>query len=43
MIMKDGDPAVVRAVLAHVRWPARVLLPRTAARSYARYARRLRG
>ena len=43
MIMKDGDPAVVRAVLAHVRWPARVLLPRMAARSYARYARRLRG
>ena len=43
MIMKDGDPAVVRTVLAHVRWPARVLLPRMAARSYARYARRLRG
>nr|WP_246324765.1 hemerythrin domain-containing protein [Petropleomorpha daqingensis] len=42
MIMKDGDPEVVRGILAHVPALARTLLPRTAPRSYARYARRLR-
>jgi hemerythrin superfamily protein len=42
MIMKDGDPDVVRTMLSHVPPPVRVLLPRMAPRSYARYARRLR-
>jgi hypothetical protein len=42
MIMKDGDPEVLRTILSHVPAPVRVLLPRMAPRSYARYARRLR-
>jgi hemerythrin-like domain-containing protein len=42
MLMKDGDPEVVRTILSHVPPPARVLLPGVAPRSYARYARRLR-
>jgi hemerythrin-like domain-containing protein len=42
MIMKDGDPEAVRTILSHVPPSARVLLPRLAPRSYARYARRLR-
>jgi hemerythrin superfamily protein len=42
MIMKDGDPEVVRTMLSHAPPPVRVLLPRMAPRSYARYARRLR-
>jgi hemerythrin-like domain-containing protein len=42
MIMKDGDPEVVRGMLAHAPAVARALLPRTAPRSYARYVRRLR-
>jgi iron-sulfur cluster repair protein YtfE (RIC family) len=42
MIMKDGDPEVTRAMLARAPVPMRILLPRLAPRSYARYARRLR-
>jgi hemerythrin superfamily protein len=42
MIMKDGDPEVVRTMLSHAPPPVRALLPRLAPRSYARYARRLR-
>jgi hypothetical protein len=42
MIMKDGDPAVIRTMLSHAPPPVRVLLPRLAPRLHARYARRLR-
>jgi iron-sulfur cluster repair protein YtfE (RIC family) len=42
MIMKDGDPEVIRVMLSHTPPPVRVLLPRVAPRLYARYARRLR-
>ncbi|WP_448624095.1 hemerythrin domain-containing protein [Geodermatophilus sp. URMC 64] len=42
MIMKDGDPEVIRTMLSHAPPPVRVLLPRVAPRLYARYARRLR-
>jgi iron-sulfur cluster repair protein YtfE (RIC family) len=42
MIMKDGDPEVIRVMLSHAPPPVRVLLPRVAPRLYARYARRLR-
>jgi hemerythrin-like domain-containing protein len=41
MLMKDGDPAVLRAMIGHAPPPVRVVVPRVAPRLYARYRRRL--
>jgi hypothetical protein len=41
MLMKDGDPAVLRAMLAHAPRLPRMVLPTVAPRVYGRYARRL--
>jgi hypothetical protein len=43
MIMYRADPEVVRGMLAHAPLVPRVVVPRLARRSYARYARRLHG
>jgi hemerythrin-like domain-containing protein len=43
MIMKDGDPEVIRQMLSHAPLPVRVLLPRLAPRAYAKYVRRVHG
>ena len=43
MIMKDGDPAVIRGLLAELPLVPRLLLPRMAPRAYARYTRRVHG
>jgi hypothetical protein len=41
MIMKDGDPEVIRGLVAELPLVPRLLLPRIAPRVYARYVRRL--
>src|SRR4051812_23775934 len=41
MLMKDGDPEVLRAMLAHAPRLPRMVLPTVAPRVYGRYARRL--
>jgi hemerythrin-like domain-containing protein len=41
MLMKDGDPEVLRAMIGHAPPPVRVVVPRIAPRLYARYVRRL--
>ena len=43
MVMYRADPEVVRGMLAHAPLLARLLMPRLAPRTYARYARRLHG
>ena len=43
MVMYQADPEVVRGMLAHAPLLPRVIVPRLAPRSYARYARRLHG
>jgi hemerythrin HHE cation binding domain-containing protein len=43
MIMKDGEPDVIRSILAHAPLPVRLLLPRVAPGIHRRYARRLTG
>jgi hypothetical protein len=43
MFAYEGDPAVLRAMLAAAPPPARVLVPRLAPRAYARHASRLYG
>ncbi|WP_327365098.1 hemerythrin domain-containing protein [Streptomyces sp. NBC_01217] len=41
MVMYEGDPDVVKAVLAHAPLPARLLMPVIAPRLYASHARRV--
>ncbi|MEV8558400.1 hemerythrin domain-containing protein [Streptomyces sp. NPDC051917] len=43
MAMYEGDPAVVKAVLAHTPLPIRLLVPVIGRRRYASYARRVHG
>jgi hypothetical protein len=43
MIMKDGDPEVIRGILAKAPLVPRLLLPVVGPRAYARYARRVYG
>ncbi|WP_225854293.1 hemerythrin domain-containing protein [Micromonospora sp. ALFpr18c] len=43
MAMYEGDPAVIKAVLAHAPLPARLLMPVIAPRSYAAHAKRVYG
>jgi hemerythrin-like domain-containing protein len=43
MIMKDGDPEVIREMLSHAPLVPRLLLPFVGPRAYARYARRVYG
>jgi hemerythrin-like domain-containing protein len=43
MIMKDGDPEVIRGMLANAPLLPRLLLPFVGPRAYARYARRVYG
>ncbi|MFJ2297133.1 hemerythrin domain-containing protein [Streptomyces sp. NPDC087894] len=43
MVMYEGDPEVVRAVLTHAPLPARLLMPRLAPRLYASHAKRVHG
>jgi hemerythrin-like domain-containing protein len=41
MLMKDGDPEVLRAMLLHAPLLPRMMLPKVAPRLYGRYSRRL--
>lgn len=43
MVMHRADPDVIREMLSHAPLVPRLLLPRLAPRTYARYARRLHG
>jgi hypothetical protein len=43
MVMYEGDPATVKAVLATAPPPVRLLIPLIAPRVYARHARRVYG
>ncbi len=43
MAMYEGDPAVIKAVLAGAPGPARLILPFLAPRAYARHAKRVHG
>ncbi|MBQ1015202.1 hemerythrin domain-containing protein [Micromonospora sp. M51] len=43
LAMYEGDPAVVKAVLAHAPLPARLLMPIIAPRLFANHARRVHG
>jgi hemerythrin-like domain-containing protein len=43
MIMKDGDPEVIRGMLANAPLVPRLMLPFVGPRAYARYARRVHG
>jgi hemerythrin-like domain-containing protein len=43
MVMYRADAEVIRAMLAHAPLLARLVMPRLAPRTYARYARRLHG
>ncbi|MDN3029677.1 hemerythrin domain-containing protein [Streptomyces sp. S.PB5] len=43
MVMYEGDPEVVKAVLVHAPLPARLLMPRLAPRLYASHAKRVHG
>jgi hypothetical protein len=43
MVMYRADPGVIRQMLAHAPLVPRLLMPRLAPRTYARYARRLHG
>lgn len=43
MFMLEGDPAAIRAMLAHAPLPVRMLMPRLAPRSYASYHRKVQG
>jgi hemerythrin-like domain-containing protein len=43
MVMYEGDPAVVKAVLAHAPLPARLLMPHIGPRLYASHAKRVHG
>jgi hemerythrin-like domain-containing protein len=43
MIMKDGDPEVIKGMLANAPLVPRLLLPFIGPRAYARYARRVYG
>jgi hypothetical protein len=43
MIMKDGDPEVIRGMLANAPLLPRLMLPFVGPRAYARYARRVYG
>lgn len=43
MLMYEGDPEVVRLILAEAPAVPRLLLPHLAPRAYARYARRVHG
>jgi hypothetical protein len=41
MLMKEGDPEVLRAMLAHAHRLPRMVLPTVAPAIYGRYSRRL--
>ncbi|MFC7710608.1 hemerythrin domain-containing protein [Micromonospora lupini] len=43
MAMYEGDPEVIKAVLAHAPLPARLLMPVLAPRLYATHAKRVHG
>ncbi|MGW2937311.1 hemerythrin domain-containing protein [Streptomyces sp. NPDC001156] len=43
MAMYEGDPAVIKAVLAHAPLPVRLLIPALGRRRYAAHARRVHG
>ncbi|MET8783841.1 hemerythrin domain-containing protein [Streptomyces sp. NPDC004589] len=43
MAMYEGDPAVIKAVLAHAPLPVRLLVPVLGRRRYAAHARRVHG
>ncbi|MGW9026648.1 hemerythrin domain-containing protein [Streptomyces sp. NPDC055722] len=43
MAMYEGDPAVIKAVLAHAPLPVRLLVPVIGRRRYAAHARRVHG
>lgn len=43
MVMYEGDPAVVKAVLANAPAPARLIMPLLAPRLYAKHAKRVHG
>ncbi|TFV29675.1 hypothetical protein E4K10_49000 [Streptomyces sp. T1317-0309] len=43
MVMYEGDPEVVKAVLAHGPLPARILVPIIGPRLYASHAERVHG
>jgi hypothetical protein len=43
MVMYRADPGVIRQMLSHAPLVPRLLMPRLAPRTYARYARRLHG
>ncbi|MEU1414899.1 hemerythrin domain-containing protein [Streptomyces sp. NPDC005731] len=43
MVMYEGDPEVVKAVLAHAPLPARLLMPIIGPRLYASHAKRVHG
>ncbi|MGQ5261593.1 hemerythrin domain-containing protein [Micromonospora sp. ZYX-F-536] len=43
MAMYEGDPEVIKAVLAHAPLPARLLMPVMAPRVYAAHAKRVHG
>lgn len=43
MAMYEGDPAVIKAVLAHVPLPVRLLVPVAGRRRYAAHAKRIHG
>ena len=43
MVMYEGDPAVVKAVLAEAPLPARLLMPLLGPRLYAAHAKRVHG
>ncbi|MGW2429797.1 hypothetical protein [Streptomyces sp. NPDC001226] len=43
MVMYEGDPEVVKAVLAHAPLPARILMPIIGPRLYASHAKRVHG
>ena len=43
MAMYEGDPEVIKAVLAHAPLPARLLMPIVAPRVFARHSKRVHG
>ncbi|SDY56501.1 hypothetical protein SAMN05661080_03874 [Modestobacter sp. DSM 44400] len=43
MLMYRADPQVIAGMLAHAPLVPRLLMPRLALRTYARYARRVHG
>jgi hypothetical protein len=41
MLMADGDPEVLRAMIAHAPLVPRLVVPRIAPRAYGRYTRQV--